>query len=90
MFHYAHLFYARGEDANGIDFTRDGTSEREMPDYLDFAYVAFTIGMTFQVSDTDITTKPMRRAILSHALLSWLFGAIIVATTINMVAAVVR
>ena len=86
---YAHLYYTRGEEADGIDFTR-GASEREMPDYFDFAYVAFTIGMTFQVSDTDITTKPMRRAILSHALLSWLFGAIIVATTINMVAAVVR
>jgi len=54
-----------------------------MPDYHDFAYVAFTIGMTFQVSDTDVNTQAMRRIILRHALLSRLFGAVIVATTIK-------
>ena len=90
MLRYAHLYYSRSDDPDGIDFARDGASEREMPDYFDFAYVAFTIGMTFQVSDTELTTKPMRRAVLRHALLSWLFGAIIVATTINLIAGVVR
>ena len=61
-----------------------------MPDYHDFAYVAFTVGMTFQVSDTNLTTKAMRRVVLRHALLSWLFGVVIVAMTINLVAGLVR
>jgi len=49
-------------------------------------YLAFTIGMTFQVSDTDLTRKSIRAAALRHALLSYLFGAVIVATTINLIA----
>ena len=80
---YAHLYYT--DTPGGIDFKQE-----PMPDYHDFAYVAFTVGMTFQVSDTDINTRPMRRAILRHALLSWLFGAIIVAMTINLIAGLVR
>jgi uncharacterized membrane protein len=65
----------------GVDF-----NESDPPAYLDFAYLAFTIGMTFQVSDTDLTTKPIRRIALSHALMSYLFGAVIVALAINIVA----
>jgi uncharacterized membrane protein len=61
-------------------------NETDPPTYLDFAYLAFTIGMTFQVSDTNLTTKPIRRIALSHALLSYLFGAVIVALAINIVA----
>ena len=88
---YAHLFYTHGDAPGGIDFPQDSPRAREsLPDYHDFAYVAFTIGMTFQVSDTDITSKTMRRVILVHALLSWLFGAIIVATTINLIANLLR
>jgi uncharacterized membrane protein len=78
---YAHLYY-RTEPAGGIDF-KMGTAP---PDYRDFAYTAFTVGMTFQVSDTDITSQEMRRAVLRHALLSFLFGAVILATTINVIA----
>jgi uncharacterized membrane protein len=52
--------------------------------------LAFTIGMTFQVSDTDLTTKEVRRTALHHAMLSYLFGTVIVATTINLVAGLVR
>jgi uncharacterized membrane protein len=77
---YAHLYYA--EPVGGIDFkARD-----EEPDYRDFAYTAFTVGMTFQVSDTDITRRVLRRAVLRHALLSFLFGAVILATAINVLA----
>jgi uncharacterized membrane protein len=76
---YARLYYT-GEDG-GIDFNED-----EPPTYVDFAYLAFTIGMTFQVSDTDLKTQAIRATALRHALLSYLFGAIIVATTINLVA----
>jgi uncharacterized membrane protein len=63
---YARPYYSGG---GGIDFHVD-----ERPDFGDFAYVALTIGMTFQVSDTDLTAKPIRMAALRHALLSYLFG----------------
>lgn len=75
---YARLYYA---GAGGIDFHVE-----ERPDFGDFAYVALTIGMTFQVSDTDLTAKPIRMTALRHALLSYLFGVAIVAMTINVVA----
>jgi uncharacterized membrane protein len=76
---YARIFHIEG---GGIDFTEPG----HVPDYRDFAYVAFTIGMTFQVSDTDLTSFSIRRTVLRHALLAYLFGIVIVAITINMVA----
>ena len=82
------LRYARayfGRPAGGIDF-----NEKDGPAYLDFAYLSFTIGMTFQVSDTDLSTKAIRRIALGHALISYLFGAIIVALSINVVASLIR
>ena len=75
---YARLFYGAG---GGIDF-----HSHDLPEFGDFAYVALTIGMTFQVSDTDLVSKPIRRAALRHALLSYLFGVVVVAMTINVVA----
>ena len=60
----------------GRDQLKSGDYE---PDYADFVYVAFTVGMTFQVSDTDIGSRIIRRTVLRHTLLSYLFGAIIVA-----------
>jgi uncharacterized membrane protein len=80
---YARTYY-RGH-VGGVDFNED-----DPPAYLDFAYLAFTIGMTFQVSDTDLTTKPIRRIALAHALLSYLFGAIILALSINVVAGLLK
>jgi uncharacterized membrane protein len=65
----------------GIDF-----NQHDDPDYHDFAYLAFTIGMTYQVSDTDLTTRAVRRTALRHALLSYVFGTAIIAVTINVVA----
>jgi uncharacterized membrane protein len=76
---YALLYHA-GHDG-GIDF-----NQTTPPRYSDFAYLAFTLGMTFQVSDTDLKTPAIRATALRHALLSYLFGAVIVATTINLVA----
>lgn len=76
---YAMLYYS-GPDG-GVNF-----NEKDPPRYSDFAYLAFTIGMTFQVSDTDLQTKPIRATALRHALLSFLFGAVILATTVNLVA----
>ena len=75
---YARLYYAAGE---GIDFNGD-----RAPTYTDFAYLAFTIGMTYQVSDTSIASKAIRRTALRHAYMSYLFGTVIVAMTINVVA----
>jgi uncharacterized membrane protein len=75
---YARLFYSPPE--GGIDFGS------EAPGYADFAYLALTIGMTFQVSDTDLTGKRVRRVALRHALLSYLFGTVIVAITVSSVA----
>ena len=71
--------------AGGIDFKKD-----DPPDYVDFAYVAFTVGMTFQVSDTDIQLRAIRRAVLGHALLAYVFGTVIIAVTINVIAGLVR
>lgn len=76
---YARLYYSPPE--GGIDF------HEEAPDYLDFAYLALTIGMTFQVSDTTLSDKRVRRGALHHALLSYLFGAVVVAINVNSVAA---
>jgi len=81
---YARLYY--GEPEGGIDFNE----EHAAPDYGDFAYVAFTIGMTFQVSDTDIGSRIIRRTVLRHALISYLFGAIIVAMMVNVIASLLN
>ena len=80
---YARTFYSH--PIGGIDFNED-----DPPTYLDFAYLALTIGMTFQVSDTNLTTKNIRRIALSHALLSYLFGAVIVALVINVVSSLLH
>jgi uncharacterized membrane protein len=77
---YARLYYSPPE--GGVNFG-------EAPDYVDFAYLALTIGMTFQVSDTDITLKRVRRTALHHALLSYVFGAVILAITVNSVASLI-
>lgn len=79
---YADLYYRRHE---GVDWNGDTD-----PDYRDFAYLSFTVGMTFQVSDTAITTRSMRRTVLRHALVSYLFGVVIIAATINVVAGLFR
>ena len=78
---YAHLFYS--EPIGGIDY-KQGSDYR--PDYRDFAYTAFTVGMTYQVSDTDITKRELRHAVLRHAVLSFVFGAVIIGATVNIVA----
>jgi uncharacterized membrane protein len=80
---YAHLEFGAADA--GIAITEP---TGEDPSYRDFAYVAFTIGMCFQVSDTDLKKRPMRRAALHHALLSYVFGTVILAVTVNSVAAI--
>ena len=74
---YARLYHSTG---GGVDFNQD-----EPPRYVDFAYVAFTIGMTFQVSDTDLKSTAIRATALRQALVSYLFGAVVLATTVNFI-----
>jgi uncharacterized membrane protein len=81
---YAHLYYTAPE--GGIEFAESEQS----PDYMDFAYVAFTVGMTFQVSDTGIADRSIRRLVIRHALLSYLFGTVIVGVAINVVGNLVK
>jgi uncharacterized membrane protein len=73
---YARLYYLDGE--GGVDFNQGG----DPPDYVDFAYLAFTIGMTYQVSDTDLKTSTIRATALRQALVSFVLGAVILATSI--------
>jgi uncharacterized membrane protein len=76
---YARAYYS--EPAGGIEFNED-----EPPNYIDFGYYAFTVGMTFQVADTNITSRAVRRTTLHHALLSYLFGSVLLGLVINVVA----
>ncbi|MFI7607784.1 DUF1345 domain-containing protein [Micromonospora sp. NPDC049366] len=76
---YARVYYT-GPDG-GVDF-----HQPDPPCYVDFAYLAFTVGATFQVADTDLTSGEMRRTVLSHAMVSYLFGAFVIAATVNLVA----
>jgi uncharacterized membrane protein len=86
--HYAELYYGADGDphapgagkAGGIDFGLDTP-----PRYGDFAYLAFTVGMTYQLSDTPVTTRALRGSVLHHALLSYFFGALIVGASVNLV-----
>lgn len=72
----------------GIAF---GTEEdQQLPGYRDFAYVAFTIGMTYQVSDTALRDPQVRRTVLAHATLSYVFGVVIVAGTVNLISSLFR
>jgi uncharacterized membrane protein len=79
--HYAHLFYSEheGGDAGGLQFP--GTSE---PDYWDFIYFAFCLGMTFQTSDVTVTDGGMRRTVTLHCLEAFVFNLGVIAFTINV------
>ncbi|MFI5162913.1 MAG: DUF1345 domain-containing protein [Sphingobacteriales bacterium] len=87
---YAHLYYDTNHDdgtprkGGGLEFPNDG-----VPDYLDFVYFSFVIGMTFQVSDVVISSKQIRRIALVHALISFIFNTAIVALSINVISGLV-
>ncbi|GAA3090959.1 DUF1345 domain-containing protein [Streptomyces rectiviolaceus] len=79
---YAYLYYLA--PTGGIDFNSD-----DPPAYSDFLYFSFNLGMTYQVSDTGVSSSTIRAVVLRHCLLSYVFGASILATTINLVAGIV-
>jgi len=84
--HYAHIYYGEGGDlrgaghAGGLIFP-----DERMPDYLDFAYFSFVVGMTCQVSDVQISGRRLRRWTLAHGLLAFAFNTAILALSINVV-----
>lgn len=87
IFRYAHLYYesvsknaGNSKYVEGLEFP-----EENEPDYLDFAYFSFVIGMTFQVSDVEISSKRIRRLALMHSLVSFAFNTVIVALSINVI-----
>lgn len=85
-FHYGHLYY--DNDETGKKQNREGLifPSENVPDYLDFAYFSFVIGMTFQVSDIQITDKKIRRLVLLHGLISFILNTFVVALTVNFIA----
>jgi len=80
---YAHLYYGDSEESkgSGLDFPGD-----DEPDFIDFAYFSFVLGMTFQVSDVEISSRRIRRLSLLHSLIAFIFNTVIVALTINALA----
>lgn len=87
---YAHLFYGNDKEdpqihAGGLEFP----SEKK-PDYLDFAYFSFVIGMTFQVSDVQVTSKRIRRLVLIHGFVSFCFNTFVVALMINFIGSIME
>lgn len=85
-FHYAHLYYDDAQEnrsvhAGGLEFPKD-----KQPDYLDFVYFSYVIGMTFQVSDVAISSRTIRRLALLHGLVSFILNTFVVALTINLIA----
>jgi uncharacterized membrane protein len=79
--HYAHDFYGDGKRANGLKFPGD-----DKPDYWDFMYFSFVVGMTFQVSDVAVTNKWIRRSVVVHGIVSFFYTTTVVALTVNMAA----
>jgi uncharacterized membrane protein len=83
--HYAHEFYGAGEHKNGLRFPGDG-----QPDYWDFIYFSFVVGMTFQVSDVAVTHKSARRTVVAHGALSFFFTTAVVAMAVNIAASIIQ
>lgn len=79
--HYAHEFYGEGRDRQlgGLKFPDD-----DRPDYWDFIYFAFVLGMTFQVSDVQVTSKRLRRVVIAHGVISFFFSVCILALAVNI------
>jgi uncharacterized membrane protein len=77
---YARMYYRGEPDRAGINFKED-----QPPCYADFAYMAFTVGMSFAVSETEPDSTAIRKVALGHALLSYAFGTGVLAVAINLV-----
>jgi uncharacterized membrane protein len=85
---YADAHYRHAQE-RGVEFGGAESGE-EPPDYRDFAYLAFTIGMCYQVSDQVIRSRHLRRTVLVHSVVSYAFGVVIIASTINVLAGLIN
>jgi uncharacterized membrane protein len=77
--HYAHDYYDEDDEGGGLQFPQD-----DAPEYWDFLYFSVVIGMTFQVSDVQVTGKQMRRLVMAHGLVSFVFNVAILALIVNL------
>jgi len=76
--HYAHEYYDTGDEGGGLVFPND-----PHPEYWDFLYFSVVIGMTFQVSDVQVTSKPLRRLVMAHGLVAFVFNVALLALVVN-------
>jgi len=83
--HYAHEFYGTGEHKNGLRFPGEG-----QPDYWDFVYFSFVVGMTFQVSDVAVMHKLVRRLVVAHGVLSFFYTTAVLAMAVNIAASIIQ
>jgi uncharacterized membrane protein len=84
-FHYAHQYYGeRHAKKSGLSFP-----EEDSPDYLDFVYFSFVIGMTFQVSDVATASRPIRRTVLAHSIVAFFFNVALMALMVNIAASAI-
>ncbi|OYV51615.1 MAG: hypothetical protein B7Z78_08190 [Rhodospirillales bacterium 20-60-12] len=86
-YRYAHEYYAR---SNGVELDRglDFPGEQE-PDYFDFVYFSFVLGMTFQVSDVEVTARKLRRMATVQGLIGFVFNTVILALSVNIAAGLI-
>ena len=77
--HYAHDYYDEGDEGGGLQFPQD-----DHPEYWDFLYFSVVIGMTFQVSDVQVTSKSLRRLVMAHGLVCFVFNVAILALMVNL------
>jgi uncharacterized membrane protein len=82
--HYAHEFYDVRDEGGGFQFPED-----DHPDYWDFVYFSFVVGMTFQVSDVQVTSKSLRRLVVAHGVVSFVFNVAILALVVNLGASLI-
>jgi len=82
--HYAHEFYSDGGTGSGLMFPGGGD-----PDYWDFVYFSFVIGMTSQVSDVAVCSRSIRRTVAAHGVVAFVFNAALLALTVNIAASVI-
>jgi uncharacterized membrane protein len=83
-FHYAREFYRAGDAGGCLSFPNE-----KRPDYWDFVYFSFVIGMTFQVSDVQVTSRKMRHIVVAHGIVSFFFSVAILALTVNIGASLI-
>src|SRR4029453_14070212 len=89
--HYAHIYYRKGDEDVGTEGARGGIFPGEtQPDFMDFRYFSFVIGMTCQVSDVQITSPRIRKLALIHGVLSFVFNTAILALSINIISSMFR